>query len=81
MYVPHIYTDMHPYKNTYIHTYKHTYTHTHIHTHRPKAHPAGTRVWVYSAPEHRWWAGVITETDVKQNMSLVTQNMSLVAQV
>jgi len=37
--------------------------------------PNGTRVRVYNAPEHRWWIGMVTEHDSKQNMSLVTQEM------
>uniref|UniRef100_A0A7S0H9A9 MYB transcription factor n=1 Tax=Hanusia phi TaxID=3032 RepID=A0A7S0H9A9_9CRYP len=43
-----------------------------LNTQKPAAN--GTKVRVYNAPEHRWWIGVITEYDVKQNMSLVTQD-------
>ncbi len=38
-----------------------------------KPSAAGTRVRVYNAPDHRWWLGLITEYDSKQNMFLVTQ--------
>eukprot|EP00292_Cryptomonas_paramecium_P004873 CAMPEP_0113673478 /NCGR_PEP_ID=MMETSP0038_2-20120614/6882_1 /TAXON_ID=2898 /ORGANISM="Cryptomonas paramecium" /LENGTH=500 /DNA_ID=CAMNT_0000589945 /DNA_START=132 /DNA_END=1631 /DNA_ORIENTATION=+ /assembly_acc=CAM_ASM_000170 len=43
-----------------------------LHAQRPIT--PGTRVRVYNAPEHRWWVGVVTEHDAKQNMSLVTQD-------